>query len=235
MALNHAECVRMVEAFRSARRAAVGRLLPPRAAALPDRPRAAARPARSASRRRVHIQVTDRLASAATRLELAVRSGDRRRRAVLRPGSHCLDLIDFLLGPITDVAGVRRQHRRRLRGRGRDRARPSASATESRAPASGTSTPTRRRDAMTFTGSGGGIAHADLQRRRRRRARGDERTTSFRAQSAARAPAADPDDRRRAARPRTVRVHRRVRRPRVVGDGSLRREEPESSHDFCVR
>ncbi len=34
MALNHAECLRMIEAFRVARPAAVGRVLPPRAAAI---------------------------------------------------------------------------------------------------------------------------------------------------------------------------------------------------------
>ena len=51
MGMNHAQCVEMVDGMPSGRRAAVGRLLPPRAAALPRR----ARPARSGrDRRRAH-------------------------------------------------------------------------------------------------------------------------------------------------------------------------------------
>ena len=117
-------------------------------------------------------------------------------------GSHCVDLLDFLLGPIASVAGLRGQHRRRLRGRGRDCRRVPASAIGS----SGTGDLELQRRVRR--------RHHDVARRRRalwRRRSSATATSSSREATraagpscplpAARPSAAHSDHRRRARRP----------------------------------
>jgi 1,5-anhydro-D-fructose reductase (1,5-anhydro-D-mannitol-forming) len=105
MARTHAECVRMVEAFGSARvplwvayyRRALPRFLKVRELL------ATHAIGRLTS---VHIQITDRLAigddATSWRFDPARAGGG----LFFDLGSHCLDLIDFLVGPIAEVHGV---------------------------------------------------------------------------------------------------------------------------------
>jgi 1,5-anhydro-D-fructose reductase (1,5-anhydro-D-mannitol-forming) len=104
MALGHAECIRMVEAFRSAAVplwVAYYRRALPRYLAVRDLLAAGAiGPVTS-----MHVEVTDRLATpgeaAAWRFDPAIAGGG----LLLDVGSHCVDLIDYLLGEIVEVAG----------------------------------------------------------------------------------------------------------------------------------
>jgi 1,5-anhydro-D-fructose reductase (1,5-anhydro-D-mannitol-forming) len=104
MARNHAECVRMVEAFRGTGvplwvayyRRALPRFLRVRellAAGAIGRPTS------------VHIQITDQLATAADAATWRFDPGQAGAGLFFDLGSHCLDLVDFLAGPITDVGG----------------------------------------------------------------------------------------------------------------------------------
>jgi 1,5-anhydro-D-fructose reductase (1,5-anhydro-D-mannitol-forming) len=104
MALNHAECVQMVDAFRRARVplwVAYYRRALPRFLLL----RQLLRDGAIGSPTSVHVEVLDRLAT-----------GDQARnwrfdRRIAGAGlffdlaSHCFDLVDFLIGPITHVSG----------------------------------------------------------------------------------------------------------------------------------
>lgn len=104
MAMTHAECVRMVDAFRAAgvplwvayyRRALPRFLEVKRQLALGTIGRITS----------VHVQVTDRLASDATlgnwRFDPAVAGAG----LFYDLGSHCFDLLDFFAGPIADARG----------------------------------------------------------------------------------------------------------------------------------
>jgi 1,5-anhydro-D-fructose reductase (1,5-anhydro-D-mannitol-forming) len=105
MARNHAECLRMVGAFRTAGvplwvayyRRALPRFLKVRELL------SAGAVGRLTS---VHVQVTDRLATGKDaenwRFDPAVAGAG----LFLDLASHCLDLVDFLAGPITGVSGV---------------------------------------------------------------------------------------------------------------------------------
>ncbi|HEX9365364.1 MAG TPA: Gfo/Idh/MocA family oxidoreductase [Vicinamibacterales bacterium] len=104
MALNHAECLRMVGAFRTAGvplwvayyRRALPRFLKVRELL------SGGAIGRLTS---VHVQVTDRLATGSDaenwRFDPAIAGAG----LFLDLASHCLDLLDFLAGPITDVSG----------------------------------------------------------------------------------------------------------------------------------
>ena len=104
MAMNHAECERMVEAF-AARRVplwvAYYRRALPRFLKVRERLEAGAIGQPTA----IHVTITERLASAETmgnwRFDPAVSGGG----LFLDLGSHCVDLFDFLLGRIGDAAG----------------------------------------------------------------------------------------------------------------------------------
>ena len=104
MAMNHAECVAMLDAFRAAGvplyvayyRRALPRFLAVRARL------AAGQIGQVTS---VHVQVTDVLARGATlgnwRFDPAVAGAG----LLFDLGSHCFDLLDFLAGPIAEVRG----------------------------------------------------------------------------------------------------------------------------------
>ena len=104
MARTHAECERMVAAFRQAGaplwvayyRRALPRFLRVRGLL------AAETIGRLTS---VHIQVTDRLATAAEATNWRFDPENAGAGLFLDLASHCLDLVDFLIGPIADVGG----------------------------------------------------------------------------------------------------------------------------------
>ena len=104
MARNHAECLRMVEAFRAAGvplwvayyRRALPRFLKVREL-LAD--------GVIGTVTSVHVQVTDRLASALDAGQWRFDPAQSGGGLFLDLGSHCVDLLDFLLGPITDARG----------------------------------------------------------------------------------------------------------------------------------
>lgn len=105
MAMNHAECVAMIETFASRRvplwvayyRRALPRFLEVRA-------RLAAGAIGTLTS--VHVQVTERLAAGDTlsnwRFDPAVAGGG----LFVDLASHCVDLLDFFAGPIADARGV---------------------------------------------------------------------------------------------------------------------------------
>jgi predicted dehydrogenase len=105
MARNHAECLRMLEAFRAAGvplwvayyRRALPRFLEVRELL------AAGAIGRVTS---VHIQVTDRLATGTDAASWRVDPAQAGAGLFFDLASHCLDLVDFLVGPIADVHGV---------------------------------------------------------------------------------------------------------------------------------
>jgi 1,5-anhydro-D-fructose reductase (1,5-anhydro-D-mannitol-forming) len=104
MARTHAECARMVDAFRKAGvpvwvayyRRALPRFLKVRELL------AAQAIGQLTS---VHIQVTDRLTSAADATNWRFDPENAGAGLFLDLASHCLDLIDFLIGPIAAVSG----------------------------------------------------------------------------------------------------------------------------------
>ena len=151
MAMDHGECLRMVEAFRTAAAplwVAYYRRALPRYVAVRDL-LAGGAIGRVTS---VRVEVMDRLATRTRRPR-----GDSIRPIAggglfLDVGSHCVDLLDYLLGEIVEVAGFSVNTGGDLRRRGRTR-RPSGSPATSSARASGTSMPASKRDGMVFTGS----------------------------------------------------------------------------------
>jgi 1,5-anhydro-D-fructose reductase (1,5-anhydro-D-mannitol-forming) len=105
MARNHAECTRMVEAFQAAGVplwVAYYRRALPRFLQVRDLLTGGAI-GRVTS---VHIQVTERLATGAEAASWRFDPVHAGAGLFLDLASHCLDLIDFFAGPITDVGGV---------------------------------------------------------------------------------------------------------------------------------
>jgi predicted dehydrogenase len=104
MALDHAECVRMVEAFRTA---ALPLWVAYYRRALPRYLAVRTLLARGAIGRvtSFHVEVMDRLATAdqaaAWRFDPAIAGGG----LFMDVGSHCVDLIDYLAGEIVEAAG----------------------------------------------------------------------------------------------------------------------------------
>jgi 1,5-anhydro-D-fructose reductase (1,5-anhydro-D-mannitol-forming) len=105
MAMNHDECMRMVAAFEAARRplwVAFYRRALPRYLLVRDLLRDEA-VGRVTS---VQIEVFDRLATGeraqAWRFDRSIAGGG----LFLDMGSHCMDIVDFLVGPLQDVSGV---------------------------------------------------------------------------------------------------------------------------------
>ena len=104
MARNHAECVRMVDAFDTAGvplwvayyRRALPRFLKVRELLSADAI------GRLTS---IHVQITDRLATGADAANWRFDPANAGAGLFLDLASHCLDLLDFFAGPITDVAG----------------------------------------------------------------------------------------------------------------------------------
>lgn len=104
MARNHAECLRMVDAFRTAGvplwvayyRRALPRFLNVRALL------SAGAIGRLTS---VHVQITDRLATGTDTVNWRFDPAHAGAGLFLDLASHCLDLLDFLVGPMTDVRG----------------------------------------------------------------------------------------------------------------------------------
>jgi 1,5-anhydro-D-fructose reductase (1,5-anhydro-D-mannitol-forming) len=104
MARTHAECVRMAGAFRDAGVplwVAYYRRALPRFLAVRERLSSGAI-GRLTS---IHIQVTDRLASGAAAANWRFDPAHAGAGLFLDLASHCLDLVDFLAGPIAGVAG----------------------------------------------------------------------------------------------------------------------------------
>ena len=105
MALNHAECLAMIEAF-AARRVplwvAYYRRALPRFLAVRERLAAGTIGALTS----VHVQVTERLAAGETltnwRFDPAVAGGG----LFVDLASHCVDLLDFFAGPIAEARGL---------------------------------------------------------------------------------------------------------------------------------
>ena len=104
MACNHQECMRMVDAFRAAGvplwvayyRRALPRFLKVRE--LLDS-------GAIGQLTSVHVQVTDKLTTAAEAQQWRLNPAQSGGGLFLDLGSHCLDLLDFLVGPIADVSG----------------------------------------------------------------------------------------------------------------------------------
>jgi 1,5-anhydro-D-fructose reductase (1,5-anhydro-D-mannitol-forming) len=104
MARNHTECLRIVEAFRAAGvplwvayyRRALPRFL---------RVRELLSGGAIGTLTSVHVQVTDRLASGADARQWRFDPAQSGGGLFLDLGSHCLDLLDFLVGPIVDARG----------------------------------------------------------------------------------------------------------------------------------
>lgn len=104
MARNHAECERMLAAFRAAGvplwvayyRRALPRFLKIRELLAADA---------IGQLTAVHIQVTDRLARGAAAANWRFDPAHGGAGLFLDLASHCLDLVDFLIGPIAPVAG----------------------------------------------------------------------------------------------------------------------------------
>jgi predicted dehydrogenase len=104
MARNHAECLGMIGAFRTAGvplwvayyRRALPRFLKVRELL------SAGAIGRLTS---VHVQVTDRLATSTDTMNWRFDPAQAGAGLFLDLASHCLDLLDFLVGPITDVRG----------------------------------------------------------------------------------------------------------------------------------
>jgi 1,5-anhydro-D-fructose reductase (1,5-anhydro-D-mannitol-forming) len=105
MARHHAECLHMIDAFRGAGVplwVAYYRRALPRFLEVRDLLSAGAI-GRVTS---VHVQITDRLASGAAAANWRFDPALAGAGLFLDLGSHCLDLVDFLVGPITGVHGV---------------------------------------------------------------------------------------------------------------------------------
>ena len=154
----------------------------------------------------VHVEVARRSPAGAARPAGASTRRSPARGLFFDLASHCFDLLDFLLGPVTDVCRARGEHRRRLRCGGRDRGRVRAGGR-----VLGTGVwnfnASRQVDRITFSGSAGELvtpifSDTDVVVRD-----ADGETRPRGAQPAARPPAADPGDRRRAPR-RSGRRHR---------------------------
>jgi predicted dehydrogenase len=105
MAMSHAECVRMVEAF-AARGVplwvAYYRRAQPRFLAVRERVAGGAI-GRLTS---IHVQVTDRLPADDTIANWRFDTSVAGAGLFYDLGSHCVDLLDFFAGPIVDAAGV---------------------------------------------------------------------------------------------------------------------------------
>ena len=105
MALNHGECMRMVGAFRTAGvplwvayyRRALPRFLAVRQLV------ADGTVGRVTS---IHVQVSDRLADAETRTNWRFDPAIAGAGLFFDLASHCFDLLDFLIGPVTGVSAV---------------------------------------------------------------------------------------------------------------------------------
>jgi predicted dehydrogenase len=155
MAMNHGECVRMVDAF--ARRGvplwvAYYRRALPRFLEVRERLAAGA----VGTLTSVHVQITDRLAAGETlgnwRFDPAVAGAG----LFLDLASHCFDLLDFLVGPIADASGFP------LNSAGAYPAEDvTATAFVFRQPIAGTAifnfNADVKSDTITFTGSGGSL------------------------------------------------------------------------------
>jgi predicted dehydrogenase len=104
MARNHDECARMVRAFRTA---GVPLWVAYYRRALPRFLKVQALLSSNAIGHltSVHVQVTDRLASGADATNWRFDPARAGAGLFLDLASHCLDLLDFLVGPITGVAG----------------------------------------------------------------------------------------------------------------------------------
>jgi 1,5-anhydro-D-fructose reductase (1,5-anhydro-D-mannitol-forming) len=104
MAINHAECVRMNEAFRAARaplwvayyRRALPRFL---------KVRELVRDRAIGQLTSIHVRLTDPLATGAAASAWRVNRDIAGAGLFLDLASHCFDIVDFLAGPITSVAG----------------------------------------------------------------------------------------------------------------------------------
>jgi 1,5-anhydro-D-fructose reductase (1,5-anhydro-D-mannitol-forming) len=104
MAMNHGECLRMVEAFRSAGVplwVAYYRRALPRYAAVRDLLAGGAIGRVTSVRVEVMVRLATRDEAAAWRFDPAVAGGG----LLLDVGSHCVDLLDYLVGEIVEVAG----------------------------------------------------------------------------------------------------------------------------------
>lgn len=155
MARNHAECLRMIEAFHGAGlplwvayyRRALPRFLKVRELL------AGGTIGRLTS---VHVQITDRLVAAAAAQQWRLDPAQSGGGLFLDLGSHALDLVDFLAGPIDEVCGVA------MNTGGRYAAEDVTSAAfRAGAGVAGTGiwnfNADVKSDALTFTGSAGAI------------------------------------------------------------------------------
>ena len=119
MALTHAECRRMVDAFAARNRplwVAYYRRALPRFLLVRDL-LAAGAIGRVTS---VHVEVLAPLAAGEAAVNWRFDPDVAGAGLFFDLGSHCFDLLDFLVGPITGVSGAAVEHREPVRGGGRD-------------------------------------------------------------------------------------------------------------------
>jgi 1,5-anhydro-D-fructose reductase (1,5-anhydro-D-mannitol-forming) len=105
MARTHAECLRMIDAFRAAGVplwVAYYRRALPRFLKIRERLSAGA----IGQLTSVHIQVTDKLAGGADAANWRFDPAQAGAGLFLDLASHCLDLVDFLVAPIADASGL---------------------------------------------------------------------------------------------------------------------------------
>ena len=159
MAMNHAECLGMVDAFRTAQRplwVAYYRRALPRFLKVRELLRANA----IGTLTSVHVKVTAPLATGSAAKAWRFNTEIAGAGLFLDLASHYFDIIDFVAGPITGAAGFRVEHWRRLCGRGRHGSGLRNRRQSPQAPACGISTRRRSGDSIVFTGSQGEIATA---------------------------------------------------------------------------
>ncbi len=219
MALNHAECLRMVEAFTSRDLplwVAYYRRALPRFLIVRDR-LLEGHIGRVTS---VHVQVTAPPLTGLDATNWRIDPSVSGAGLFFDLASHCLDLLDFLISPITAVSGLA------VNTGGTYSAEDATAATfqfENKTLGTGiwNFNAAEKTDFMTFIGTAGDLttpifSDTDVIMRR-----GADRQVYRRPQSTSRPSAFDSDDCRRVARRRTVSVHWRERRTHVMGDGSM--------------
>ena len=220
MAMTHTECLEMVEAFDRARvplwvayyRRALPRFLKVRDLV------ATGAIGRVTS---VHVEVHTVLPAQAADIGWRVDPSIAGAGLLFDLASHCFDLLDFLIGHITAVTG----HAINTGGvYSAEDVTAASFAFASNVVGTGiwNFNASTKIDHLRITGSQGELDEPGLQRYGRNGDDACRLDDVLGAQSAPPAPAARADDRGRARRPRTLRVHRRERRPNVLGDGAVR-------------
>ena len=106
MAMNHAECLQMVEAFPGRTTPALGRVLPSRVATF-SQVRELLRARAIGQLTSIQVKVTDPLATGAAARAWRFDAEIAGAGLFLDLASHYFDMIDFLAGPVTAAADLR--------------------------------------------------------------------------------------------------------------------------------